>query len=490
MKRVFNLLLILLICISSFSRNVLVKPDREVYITDPITGDSAYVDDDHQLHVVAGGKVDINNSSATPLGANIVFTGSATSVLKYAVIVVSVYTDVASAIDGLQIQQSTDGTNWDHCDEYTIPAATGKTFSFQPQATYLRVVYTNGSTIQTEFRLQTTLKKTYVKPSSHRIQDPIIDDDDAELVKSVITGKKTNGTFDNVSLTNGSNMKISLEELESGISSNSNSQLNVTPFHADGTEGNLITGVDYVSGKSGIDASTETLQYIEYAHHEIHSGSHYYISGSALLGVAGTFYVKLQTPDSTRWGHFLWDITSTGILTTSLQEDATGGMANGSRATIHANNRNTNCWTGRHTGGNDEATVLTDSTKSWTINELTDYQVFNTLDGSAGIITSNTATTATVSALAGGTGNDFDTGDEYEINSCTFEITSGVTVCTDSIQALDTVTFGSKAAGGNISREDELILKQNTVYCRGFVSGTATNHVTFKANWYQHADKN
>ena len=73
-------------------------------------------------------------------------------------------------------------------------------------------------------------------------------------------------------------------------------------------------------------------------------------------------------------------------------------------------------YTGTHTGAND-ATVLSDSTKSWTVNELINGWVFNDSDDSYGIITANTATTVTAT-LAGGTDNDWDstpTADSYTI---------------------------------------------------------------------------
>jgi len=59
------------------------------------------------------------------------------------------------------------------------------------------VVYTNGGSEQTYFRLQTQIKTTYVKPSSHRIQDSISDDDDAELTTAVIKVKTPSGKFVN-----------------------------------------------------------------------------------------------------------------------------------------------------------------------------------------------------------------------------------------------------------------------------------------------------
>lgn len=62
---------------------------------------------------------------------------------------------------------------------------------------------------------------------------------------------KPDGTETEAQGTASGNFKMSLEELESGISSNSNSQLNVTQFKADGTEGAKVAGM---SG-AGVDGS-------------------------------------------------------------------------------------------------------------------------------------------------------------------------------------------------------------------------------------------
>lgn len=147
-----------------------------------------------------------------------------------------------------------------------------------------------------------------------------------------------------------------------------------------------------------IDKTTHTIQTIDYAHHEVHAGSKYFIEGYADLGNDGTLFVKLVTPAGGKWGHFTWELGSSGILTATLDEDATGGMAGGSRPTIHANNRNVGCWTGSHTGADDQATVMTDSTAAFTVDALIGYQIFNSTDGSSGIITDNDATTITVAA--------------------------------------------------------------------------------------------
>ena len=214
----------------------------ETTITDGTN--TAIVNDSGQLHVVLRGAVDSNNSSATPILADAVFTGTATNILDYGFIFITVFSDVASATDGLSVQQSSDGTNWDNTDDFTIPAGTGKTYSFQPAAQFLRIVYTNGGSDQGAFRLQTVFKKTSSLPSSHKISTNLSPEDDGSLQIAIIKGQNPGGDYVDFSATTGGNFKVSLEELESAISSNSNSQLNVTPFHSDGTEGSMALGSD------------------------------------------------------------------------------------------------------------------------------------------------------------------------------------------------------------------------------------------------------
>lgn len=59
---------------------------------------------------------------------------------------------------------------------------------------------------------------------------------------------------------------------------------------------------------------------------------------------------------------------------------------------------------------------LIDSSQSWTINAFVGDIVYNLTDGSMGVITSNSATSV-AATLAGGTDNDWDSGDEYAVVS-------------------------------------------------------------------------
>ena len=69
--------------------------------------------------------------------------------------------------------------------------------------------------------------------------------------------------------------------------------------------------------------------------------------------------------------------------------------------------------TGQHDGGDDQS-ILTDSGESWTPDQWIDYYILNLDDGSSAKITDNDETTVTAT-LAGGTENDWDDNDDYEI---------------------------------------------------------------------------
>ena len=202
---------------------------------------------DGSLNVVPNGSiVDDNNSTIAPLLADEVFTGTATEVLHYASIALLIHADVASAEGGLVVQFSSDASDWHDGEAYTIPANSTKFFTPPVQARYYRVVYTNGGTDQSEFHIHVILKKTPIKWSSHNLQGNLNDEDDAELNVSVLKLRTAQNNYVSGSATSGGNFKVSLEELESGISTNGNSQLNVTNYS--------------ITGRSGVDLNYEIAQ--------------------------------------------------------------------------------------------------------------------------------------------------------------------------------------------------------------------------------------
>ena len=138
-----------------------------------------------------------SNSTSTPLGSSAVYTGSWYDAAIYSNASVTIFTDQASATNGFQIQHSSDGTNVDDSDTFTIPASDGRQFSFPLPGRYFRIVYTNGSVAQTIFRLQTKLHAVRPKPSFFRVSDTFNDQQDVELVKSVQAGQNPDNIFVN-----------------------------------------------------------------------------------------------------------------------------------------------------------------------------------------------------------------------------------------------------------------------------------------------------
>lgn len=161
--------------------------------------------------------IDSGNSTATPLGAGGVFTGAAFDALGYASGMLYVYADQASATNGIAIEASTDGTAWDHAHVYSLAAGGSVGIEFSLEARYYRIKYTNGSTAQGAFRLQTKLSKLPSSPHTHGVEYQITGNHPAAIVRSVLTAKKPNGTYTNIDCTAGGNLKAALEEIEAGV---------------------------------------------------------------------------------------------------------------------------------------------------------------------------------------------------------------------------------------------------------------------------------
>lgn len=133
------------------------------------------------------GIVSSTNSTTTPVTSTLSFTGTGEEWKDFGSIVINVFTDAASGTDGLSIQQSSDNTNWDIRDTYTISSMAsgqGKTFQVQPAARFGRIVYTQGPVNSGAFRLQTIYHPQMVKPTSQRAQDGYSNETDLEQVQT------------------------------------------------------------------------------------------------------------------------------------------------------------------------------------------------------------------------------------------------------------------------------------------------------------------
>lgn len=148
------------------------------------------------------------NSTTDLLDVDEVFTGTGEDITNYAIMFINVYADVASATDGLCIQTSHDGIDWHLSECYTIEAGKYKLFAHQCSTKYFRIRYINGGIAQTDFHIEVKLCTKNALASSHRIADSISDQDDAMLVKSVLSSQQPDLTFVNIGATESGNLKV------------------------------------------------------------------------------------------------------------------------------------------------------------------------------------------------------------------------------------------------------------------------------------------
>ena len=167
------------------------------------------------FETINNGVVCADNTTDAPLGAGAVFEGAYQDTLNYNVIIIGIIADQDSAEDGLVIQWSADGSTVTQTDEFTISANRGKVFTFSPANRFLSVKYTNGAVAQALFNIQTIFKKAGFKASSHRIQDSIVGEDDAELNKSVLSAQTPQNGFVNIGATPSGNLKTT--DAEDGL---------------------------------------------------------------------------------------------------------------------------------------------------------------------------------------------------------------------------------------------------------------------------------
>ena len=106
----------------------------------------------------------IPNSTTTNLGIDGIFTGEAQIVEDYVQIIVVYETDQISATNGISLEFGPDGTTWPTKMTYTtetnvVSNEYGSSIICFIVDKYFRIVYTNGSTAQSFFHLQTSFKK-------------------------------------------------------------------------------------------------------------------------------------------------------------------------------------------------------------------------------------------------------------------------------------------------------------------------------------------
>lgn len=177
--------------------------------------------DEDRVGVSAVAHICTDNSTSTPLGAGATFPGTWKPIMSYNVIVLNVFADQDSAVDGVVVLHSDDGgTTTTDTDTYTLYAGNKKVWRPPPSATHFRVQYTNGATPQGAFRLSTVLRSGSGPNHAHRIKDSLSEEDDVNATLAVLAGESvtTAGSIRNVKTINGGSLLVSAESRDTSIS--------------------------------------------------------------------------------------------------------------------------------------------------------------------------------------------------------------------------------------------------------------------------------
>lgn len=266
MKKIIFALFFVLVCVSAFSQTT------EIAVKNTETGFPSTVTAEYPFPVFSPSKIDTGNSTKIPLASAAVFTGDSCKVLDYSGVAILVGSNVAGV---LMVQYSPDAVDWYDGETYVILAGAGKFYTPPVQSAYYRLVYTNGGLPQSSFYLHAVLKAQPFKWSSHNINEMIKGQDDAILTKTVLTAEDEAGKFVNIRSIQGDtgfNLKVSLDQVEQ---------------------------------------TTNSVQVIDYAHGELHGGTHYIVRKTALLAKNGTKELLVVTPNTTKWAHMVIGLEAT-----------------------------------------------------------------------------------------------------------------------------------------------------------------------------------
>tara|TARA_Y100000310_G_C20670809_1_gene810175 strand:+ start:868 stop:1527 length:660 start_codon:yes stop_codon:yes gene_type:complete len=189
-----------------------------------------------------------------------------------------------------------------------------------------------------------------------------------------------------------------------------------------------------------MDASTNSLQFIDYPHHGIHGGSAFHVGYSLVTAnsdddVTG---IMLKTPDTAKWGH---------LTATFMCSDPAEAIIN-------------------------EAPTLADE------GDGTDKLIFNR--------NRNSATTSVMQSL-----EDVPTvGSVTTINETEWT-NVGVSGGTELEHVFSGGGTGAFTVGGPTRGAQEWMLKQNTIYVFYLQNtGANANAHSISLDWYEHTDKN
>jgi hypothetical protein len=93
-----------------------------------------------------------------------------------------------------------------------------------------------------------------------------------------------------------------------------------------------------------LDRYTNTVQTIDYAHHEIHAGSHFFVTDYQTIGNGSSVDWMLTTPNTAKWAHLTFEVQGTAVTTAVFYEGA--NRTGTTPLTVFNNDRNSGALSG------------------------------------------------------------------------------------------------------------------------------------------------
>lgn len=153
-------------------------------------------------------RVSILNSSNAPLIAGATFVGAWEAILDAGSVNVNVKT---TQLGSCYFECSSDGINIDRTFLHLLSDATNYAlfFSISPRTKYIRIRFTNTSvTNQSTFRLQTIHSPTERGSVYIPVGESLTDNSTAKIMKSIISAKREDGTYNNVRMSNDNSLYV------------------------------------------------------------------------------------------------------------------------------------------------------------------------------------------------------------------------------------------------------------------------------------------
>jgi len=87
------------------------------------------------------------------------------------------------------------------------------------------------------------------------------------------------------------------------------------------------------------DGTTGAMNVVDYDHHEVHQGSHFFNDGAVNQAITTVYDIQITVPDTRRWIHMLWEITTEDETDIFFYENVVFSTA-GTLLPSYNNNRN------------------------------------------------------------------------------------------------------------------------------------------------------